>query len=201
MTITLTDVCGLQTTYTVHYTLPTVPVLTLHQGDTAVCEGQSVTLPTTLVDGTAPFTYSWTPTAGLNVTNADTVVATPDRGTYTYTVTVTDANGCTSQASVTVEVDTIPATPVMTQEPNVACHGDANGSITITHPVGNGYSYSLNGADFQDTTNVYNGLIQGNYTVVVMTDAQAACQATNTIEVENSPAIPSVAVDPPTSGC
>ena len=195
VTITLTDGCGLQTTYTVHYTLPTVPVLTLHQGDTAVCEGQSVTLPTTLVDGTAPFTYSWTPTDGLNATNTDTVVATPDRGTYTYTVSVTDANGCTSQASVTVEVDTIPATPVMTQEPNVACQGDANGSITITYPVGSGYSYSLNNADPQDTTNVYHGLIQGQYTVVVITDAAAGCQSSGTIEVENSPAIPTIAID------
>ena len=195
VTLTLTDGCGLQTTYTIHYTLPTVPVLTLHQGDTAICEGQSVTLPTTLVDGTAPFTYAWLPTDGLDATNTETVVATPDRGTYTYTVTVTDANGCTYEASVTVEVDTIPAVPTLTQEPNVACHGDANGSITILNPLGDGYSYSLNNAAPQDTTNVYHGLIQGQYTVVVITDAAAACQSNASIEVENSPAIPSVAVD------
>lgn len=195
VTLTLTDACGLQSTFTVHYVMPTMPVVTLLQSDTSLCEGQSVTLPTTLVDGTAPFEYAWLPTDGLDNPTAETVVATPAAGTYAYVVTVTDANGCTTTATVTVEVDTIPAEPTLTQTPNIACHGGANGTITIENPVGTGYSYSLNNAAFQDTTNVYEGLMQGNYTVEVMTNAPAACRATATIEVESSPAIPSVAID------
>lgn len=195
VTITLTDACGLQSTYTVHITLPTLPVITINQRDTAICEGQSVTLSTTVVDGTAPYEYAWLPTAGLDDPTAASVVATPEDGIYEYTVTVTDANGCTANATVTVEVDTVPAVPTLTQEPNVACHGDVNGRVIVEYPIGEGYSYSLNSADFQDTTNIYSGLTQGDYNVVVMTDAPAACTASASITVESAPGFPVMAID------
>lgn len=195
VTITLTDACGLQSTFTVHVILPTIPEVTINQGDTSVCEGQSVTLATTVVDGTAPYEYAWQPTAGLDDPSASTVVATPEDGIYEYTVTLTDANGCTSTASVTVEVDTLPAVPTLTQEPNVACHDDVNGRVIVEAPVGEGYSYSLNNAAFQDTTNVYSGLVQGDYTVTVMTGDPAACTASATITVESAPGFPHMSID------
>ena len=63
--------------------------------------------------------------------------------------------------------------------------------------MGAGYSYSLNGAAFQDTTNVYSGLSANNYTVVVQSNTVNGtnCQATSTIEVESSPTNPRVAID------
>ena len=195
VTVTLTDVCGNTATYIVHITMPTMPEVTMMQADTAICEGQSVTLATTLTGATEPVQYSWTPADGLDATDVATVTATPAAGTYEYVVEVTDGNGCVTTDRVEVEVDTIPATPVLSQSPNVACQGDPNGSITIEAPVGLGYSYSLNNADFQDTTNVYHGLLQGQYTVVVMTDAAAACRATANIEVENDPTIPHITID------
>lgn len=195
VTVTLTDACGLQNTYTVHITLPTVPVLTIQQNDTAICEGQSVALSTTLVDGTAPYQYVWTPAAGLDDPTASAVIATPEDGIYAYIVTLTDANGCTSADTVNVEVDTVPAVPTLTQEPNVACHGDANGSIVIEAPLGSGYSYSLNNAAFQDTTNIYSGLVQGDYNITVMTDDAAACSASANITVESAPGFPTMSID------
>jgi hypothetical protein len=61
----------------------------------------------TATGGTAPYTYSWTPTTGLD----DATAANPTAeigSTTTYTVTVTDANGCTASASVVLTVPPLP---------------------------------------------------------------------------------------------
>jgi len=61
--------------------------------------GESVTLT---ASGAA--TYSWSPSAGLNIATGSTVIATPNI-TTTYTVTGTDANQCSSSATVVVTVN------------------------------------------------------------------------------------------------
>jgi gliding motility-associated-like protein len=48
-------------------------------------------------------TYFWSPSAGLSANNVQNPVATPTVST-TYTVTVTDANGCTDDTTATVNV-------------------------------------------------------------------------------------------------
>ena len=53
--------------------------------------------------GEAPYTYRWTPTTGLDDSNIKTPTAKP-AVTTTYTVTVTDANGCTATSNITVTV-------------------------------------------------------------------------------------------------
>ena len=53
--------------------------------------------------GVAPYTYSWSPAGSLTGANTANPVASPMAST-TYTVTVTDANGCTTTADVTVDV-------------------------------------------------------------------------------------------------
>ncbi len=61
---------------------------------------QSATL-NVVVTGGAPYTYSWTGTAGLNNYNIANPVFTPTAaGNYNFTVTVTNASGCTTTSSV-----------------------------------------------------------------------------------------------------
>lgn len=68
--------------------------------------GGSSTLSVNVTGGTAPYTYSWTPTTSLNNANIASPTATPTQ-TTTYTVSVSDgANTATS--NVTVQVVTAP---------------------------------------------------------------------------------------------
>ena len=71
--------------------------------DTEITEGGSVVIggSPTGSGGTAPYTYSWTPTTGLNNAGIANPTASPSV-TTTYTVTVTDAKGCTDDDDVTM---------------------------------------------------------------------------------------------------
>jgi hypothetical protein len=55
--------------------------------------------------GVAPYSYSWSPAAMLNSTTLSSpTVALTSSGTFTYTVTVTDANGCSNSLPFVVHV-------------------------------------------------------------------------------------------------
>jgi gliding motility-associated-like protein len=91
----------------------------------------------------------------------------------TYSVTVTDANGCTAVAGAAV-AEPAPLFLSFTTE-DVRCHGDASGVIRLTAQGGTPpYQYSADGISFQSEP-VLTGLPAGAYTVVVQ-DA-AGCQA------------------------
>jgi hypothetical protein len=64
---------------------------------------QSVTLNVTAPASGAPYTYSWSPAAGLSNTNtANPVFTATTAGSFTYTVLVTDKYGCNSTCSITI---------------------------------------------------------------------------------------------------
>ena len=72
--------------------------------DTTICPGDDA--PLYVIDvfcGTAPYTYDWSPAAGLSATNIPNPIATPG-STTTYTLTVTDSQGETTDQSVTITV-------------------------------------------------------------------------------------------------
>ena len=92
---------------------------TLVNGPTYVTPGQSSILAST---------YSWSPASGLNSTSAQTVTASPG-STTTYTVTVTDHNGCTPSAQQTVTVSSFPDLVIST--PSQVVSGGTYNSITV----------------------------------------------------------------------
>ena len=75
-----------------------------------ICLGQTSQLNVTLIGGTAPFTYSWSPQAGLSNPNIANPVATPT-ATTRYHVTVSDNASHVSNDSVLITVGIAPATP------------------------------------------------------------------------------------------
>jgi autotransporter-associated beta strand protein len=99
---------------------------------------------TTGGSGIGTYTYSWTPTTGLNDPTLANPTASPAT-TTAYTVTVTDANSCTAvSSSVTVTVGEVLA--ISTQPANKAvCDGStATFSVTASGPGTLGYSWANN---------------------------------------------------------
>ena len=124
----------------------------------ANCNGGTGTATVTATGGTAPYTILW------SNGSTDFTLANLAAGTYTYTVT--DANGCQTQGTVTItSLQTLVASATST---NVTCFGGTNGSVTATATLGTA-PYTIlwsNGG----TTFTINNLAAGTYTAVV-TDA------------------------------
>jgi hypothetical protein len=95
-----------------------------------------------------------------------------------YTVTVTDANGCTAQTSVTITQPQA-GLALSTTQVNVLCSGNNTGSINLTVTGGTApYTYAWsNNTTLEDPTT----LTAGSYTVTV-TDANG-CTATSTVTI------------------
>ena len=106
-----------------YITVLSAPTITTNPSPNAyICNSGSVTL--TASGGN---TYTWAPTTGLNTTTGAVVVATLNNTTF-YTVTGTNANGCTGQANVTVAVNNAaPASPGTITGPSNVCSGQTAG--------------------------------------------------------------------------
>ncbi|WP_353550075.1 HYR domain-containing protein [Sediminibacterium sp. KACHI17] len=119
--LTVTDVNGNQSTCTTQVTvtgsIPTatitaVPSSNVYTGGvpTTIYLGygaQSVTLAVSASNG-APYTYQWTGNGTLSNTNtANPVFAPTAAGNYTFTVLVTNANGCVTTATIRICVKDI----------------------------------------------------------------------------------------------
>jgi hypothetical protein len=92
-----------------NFTISQSPPLTLNTlRDTVVKKGDSVKLFVLVTGGSGSFTYSWLPVTGLDKPNTAFPTALVDT-TTTYTVTVTDPNGCIKSSSVQLKVNTITA--------------------------------------------------------------------------------------------
>lgn len=106
---------------------------TVSPTNTTICKGTSVQLNTT----TLPF-YTWTPSSSLSCANCQNPIATPTANTI-YTVTATNASGCTKAFTATVNV--IPSPTVLISQ-SVVCSGVtttlvASGASTYTWWPGN----------------------------------------------------------------
>jgi len=141
--------------------------------------------------GVAPLTYAWNTSPVQSTTTATGLVA------GNYTVTITDASGCTKQCTALVEEPGATLScSVSTQ--NVTCFGGNNGSATVT-PTGGvtPYSYSWNTLPVQ-TNATATGLTSGLYTVVVI-DANGC--SSSCFETVTQPLVLSCAVNVIQTSC
>ncbi len=131
--------------------------------DRTISSGQSATLTATVTRGLAPFTYLWS-------NNLGTTPSVSVSNSGTYTVTVTDANGCTATDAVVVTVSTNNSLIVNAGADATTCKNVAK---TFTASVSNGvapYTYLWSNAKTTASISVNTA---GNYTVTV-TDATGA---------------------------
>lgn len=141
--------------------------------------------------GTAPYTYTWTPIGAFPGSPIDTIV---NLCANIYTVTVKDANNCTTTATVQITEPPVLTSTIVVK--NVTCNGQCNGVATIL--VGGGtpaYAYSWNTGP---TTNTIGGLCAGNYTGTV-TDSKG-CVLAKAITV-TQPGLMSVTLTPTNPKC
>lgn len=115
---------------------------TVSANPTVMCKGQSSQLNVSVVGGTPPVTYSWTPAAGLSSTTIANPVATPD-ATTTYRVVVTDNAAHTATDSVTLVVNTAPEAPGPITGNQSVCAGDTVSYSIVEVAGGTNYSWSV----------------------------------------------------------
>ncbi|PKP39857.1 MAG: hypothetical protein CVT98_00230, partial [Bacteroidetes bacterium HGW-Bacteroidetes-15] len=131
-----------------------------------VCDGSAIATPS---GGIAPYTYNWS--------TGHTINAVAGLCAGSYTVTITDALGCSFIQNVTInQPNTL---TVSVNGNNASCNGGTNGSATATPSGGTApYTYSWSNAA---TTQTALGLAAGTYTVTV-TDANG-CSAIGNITI------------------
>jgi hypothetical protein len=97
-TVTVTDAVNATASTTVTISTPSILTVTCSANPASIPAGNSSTLTATAFNGTPPFTYYWSQSFTINP-----IVVSPTTTTC-YSVTVTDANGCTDTASICVTV-------------------------------------------------------------------------------------------------
>jgi PKD repeat protein len=199
-TVTATDANGCtataQTCVTVTPACTTPPTVTASVAPFNItCVGGTVTLSAVPASGVPPYTFNWTPAAGVASPNQQSTSAVVN-ATTTYTVTVTDANTCTATATVVVTTQPVPPVP-FTVTPATICSG---GSVTVEVP--NAQPGATFNWDFAGGTAVPGGTVAGPHVVTFSTpgsktisltvNAQGCVtpQTTQTVSVEAPLATP-----------
>ncbi|MEN8203132.1 MAG: hypothetical protein ABFS28_11095, partial [Bacteroidota bacterium] len=125
--------------------------------DVSCFGGNDGAINITVNGGTAPYTFSW-----------DHGPATEDVSTLasgSYTVSMSDANGCTLDSTFTViEPAVLNATVIST---GITCIGGNDGSITISSPSGGSgsYDYTIDGGASWQASGSFTNLIANTYDV------------------------------------
>ncbi len=110
----------------------TPPVATATAANTNICGGES-----TLLTATGGASYAWDNATTLDDATSATPTASPLTNT-TYTVTVTDANGCTDTENVSINV-LLPPTASISPTSSTICPGE---SVTLTAAGGTDFIWS-----------------------------------------------------------
>lgn len=170
---------GCLDTATIDVTVNALPLITA-SGTATICPGGSAPIA-----ASGGVSYSWTPALGLNNPAIATPVASPS-GSTTYTVTGTDANGCSNTDQVLISV---------TAPPNVAAGGNqticigasaqllATGAVTYSWTP----SATLNAPDIPDP--IATPTDTTTYTVIGTDAIGCSSSAQMTVNVNPLPAI------------
>ena len=151
-TIVVTDANGCTATATVSVAASTNLSVSI-TGVNASCGANNGSATASVNGGTAPFTYTWS--------NGATTASISGLGAGTYTVSVTDKNGCKGSASIVITAS--PGITVTLTKTNALCNGDNNGTATATVSGGTApftYLWSNGG-----TTATISNLAAGIYSV------------------------------------
>lgn len=147
----------------------------------------------TVSGGAAPYSYSWS--------GGEATKDISGKNAGSYTVSITDANGCTAGVSVTLNTDSSKLLNASVGAiTKASCNTAANGGAVVTVSGGKApytYSWSPGGAATKDLVNV----IAGTY-VLTVTDALGCTkQVTANITIDSAIAIRGTLDSTKASGC
>lgn len=190
-TVTVTDANGCSSSDTISLANPPPMALSVPVVQNVQCNGLSTgSISMIASGGTLPLTYVWSG-GGSSSSSLSNISA------GTYTLTVTDNNGCTVSGSATVTQPT--AISANYTGSNVSCNGynDGTASAIVNGGVGP-LTYSWNTSPVQTSFSI-TGLDGGVYTCVV-TDANG-CTSSGTVTIAEPAAITTnLAVNQPICG-
>ncbi|MBK6821430.1 MAG: SprB repeat-containing protein [Bacteroidetes bacterium] len=134
-TVTVTDGNGCTATLSIAIAEPLAIVLSETHTDVLCNGGTTGTIDLTVSGGTLPYGYTWS--------NGSTTEDINSLGVGSYTVTVTDGNGCTATLSIAIAE---PLALVLSEtHTDVLCNGGTTGTIDLTVAGGTlpyGYTWS-----------------------------------------------------------
>ncbi len=176
--VTVTDGNGCTTTGQTTITQPQALSATYNVSNISCFGGNNGSVIVTPSGGTAPYTYTWS--------NGSSGATNNNLSAGSYTVTITDANGCTHIVqNINVSQPASPLTTVIDSVRHVSCYGENNGFIMVHGTGGTApyqYAWSNNA-----TTNSIAFLTAGTYRVTV-TDANG-CADIDTVVINQPSAI------------
>jgi hypothetical protein len=187
-TLTATDTNGCEGSFS--RTLFVYPLPLAEAGrNKKICEGEE-----TQLEGKGQGRYLWSPATGLSDPTSATPIARPSE-TVTYTLTVTDNNGCQASSSVTVTVSALP-TPSITGDKTI-CEG---ASVQLT--ASGGVSYEWQPRAGLDNAFIENPIASPSVTTVYTATVRNidGCTAKAEVSVNVNP-IPNLEVSSDTAIC
>lgn len=169
--VTLTDAGGCQATASVVITQPTAITSTITKTNVSCFAGSNGTATVAPTGGTPSYTYLW------NTAPAQSAATATGLAAGTYTVTISDANGCTILKSTTVNEPLELTAGIVTSD--VLCNGGSSGSANLTVSGGTPtYSYNWSSSD---NTEDISGIVAGTYTVTVTDNNLCTATASATV--------------------
>ncbi|MBL4655690.1 MAG: T9SS type A sorting domain-containing protein [Bacteroidia bacterium] len=178
-TVTVTENNGCDNTSSVTIFGPSVITATFNTFDPTGCGSNDGSITANASGGTGSYSYQWGPAAGNQTTQTAINLFAG-----TYTVTITDANGCTGTATTTL-VDPTGTAVLLMSGSDVSCFGGSDGSVSVAVTGGvSPYTYLWSTGAI---TSSISGLSPGIYTVTV-TEANG-CDNTNSVTIFEPTAI------------
>jgi hypothetical protein len=177
----------------VHLSVQYNPIADILQGDSIpACRGKSVLLTAQGTGGASPYHYMWS--NGLNLANIPIQSYDNPDAWVSYTVTLTDANGCTSAKTAHLQtLNSISTVGIVSVKDPSVC-GGSDGRITLNPLDGNPpYTYIWSGPttgsqQLSSGIDTIGGLMPGGYRVTVH-DATGICSLVLPFIVLNAPGL------------
>lgn len=190
-TVTILDAEGCSATVPITITEPTQLTLDLLNQTDATCpSNDNGSIEVQASGGTAPYTYT------INGGGASGSGLYQNLIPGTYTLSVTDLNGCSVSADFTlIGSPLIAATETVVNE---SCIGDCSGSIDIVTSQGTApFSFSIDNCTTLLPSGTFTDLCTGTYAICVVDANGCLYNATVVVETETPPSNPAMTpIDP-----